>query len=162
VQSKSVERIEVRTARPDDGDAVRRFVVATFAEYGMELDLEGVDRELLRFGEHGEDVDEFVALADGAPVGSVMVAPSERGGWLSKFFVDKRYRGFGIGRRLLGCAVEAGRRRGYSRLDLDTRAFFVEAVHLYEATGWKMSADRSPSCHCDAAFTLDLRGARPD
>jgi GNAT superfamily N-acetyltransferase len=158
----SVERIEIRAARPQDGDTVRRFVLATFAEYGMEADLEGVDSEILRFGEHGEHVDEFVALADGEPVGSVVVSPSERGGWLSKFFVDRRYRGFGIGRRLLARAVDAAVRRGYSRLDLDTRAFFLEAIHLYEATGWKISADRSPSSYCDAAYTLELGGARPD
>jgi GNAT superfamily N-acetyltransferase len=157
-----VTRVEIRDARPEDGDAVRRFVLATFADYGMEPDLDGIDRELLTFGEHGEPVDEFVALVDGRVVGSVMVSPSERGGWLSKFFVDKGYRGLGVGRQLLARAVKAARRRAYRRLDLDTRDFFVEAIHLYESTGWTLSTDRNPSEPCDAAYSLELEDARPD
>lgn len=147
----------IRRARPDDGPAVRRIVFATFDEYGIVADLEGLDKDVLSFGEDPEPVDSYVADVDGSVVGSVMVAPRENGiGWLSKFFVDAACRGRGIGRTLLAQAVESARNRGYRRLELDTRTFFKEAVHLYEATGWKRSEEGPASGPCDALYYLDL------
>jgi len=149
---------QIRRARPDDGQAVRRFVFATFAAYGIEPDLDGVDRAIMRFGELEEPVDEFVAEVDGIVVGSVIVAPhSPAVGWLSKFFVDAGFRGRGIGRKLLEHAVRAARARGYRRLELDTRTMFKEAIHLYEATGWIKSPDPPAARQCDAFYSLDLR-----
>ncbi|HXW75860.1 MAG TPA: GNAT family N-acetyltransferase [Candidatus Eremiobacteraceae bacterium] len=146
----------IRRARPEDGPAVRVFVLETFAAYGIVPDFEGADKDLTEFGEHGDTVDSFVAEVDGKPVGSVMIAPSAANrGWLSKFFVDRAHRGKGIGRTLLACAVEAARARGYRHLDLDTESYFVEAQHLYESTGWKR-VNRAPIERCDASYSLEL------
>ena len=147
----------IRRARPEDGLAVRRFVFATFEEYDIEPDVHGLDKDVMRFGEDPEPVDAFVADVDGVAVGSVMVAPREQGvGWLSKFFVDRAHRGRGIGRALLARAVEAARARGYRRLELDTRTFFKQAVHLYESTGWKRADEAPAEGPCDAIYFLDL------
>src|SRR5438477_3002774 len=136
--SERLAALTIRAARPQDGAAVRRFVFATFEEYDIVPDPEGLDKDVMTFGEHPESVDEFVADVDGVAVGSVMVSPRDGNiGWLSKFFVDATCRGRGIGRALLARAVDAARARGYVRLELDTRMFFKEAVHLYESTGWK-------------------------
>ena len=136
---------------------MRAFVFATFAEYDIEPDLDGLDRDLLTFGELPEPVDAFVAEIDGRPVGSIMIAPTDGGSaWLSKFFVDKGVRGRGVGRALLEHAVDAARSRGYASIGLETRAAFVEAIHLYESTGWKRSA-ASPHGPCEVAYVLDLR-----
>jgi putative acetyltransferase len=152
--------VSIRRARPADGPAVREFVLATFASYGIEPDLEDTDAELVRFGEHGDQVDEFVAVVDDAPVGSVMVMPREDSyAWLSKFFVAQRYRGRGIGRALLARAVEAARARGYRSIGLDTRTAMKEAVHLYEATGWRLDPAGPADGPCEAFYTLDLRPA---
>jgi GNAT superfamily N-acetyltransferase len=151
------DRLLIRKARASDNAAVVRLVIDSLARYGVEADLDGHDKEVAEFGMHDDTIDEFVAVADEEPIGSVMVSPidAERA-WLSKFFVDERYRSRGIGRTLLAAAVDAARRRGYRRIDLDTRAVFVEAIHLYEATGWIASDDRGPSAVCDRAFTLSL------
>lgn len=149
----------IRRARPDDGAAVRRFVFATFEAYGIVPEPESTDKDVMTFGEHGDPVDEFVADVDGEAVGSVMVSPRDDGtGWLSKFFVDDRLRGRGIGRALLERAVAAARERGYRRLELDTRSFFKEAIHLYESTGWTLSAETPELGPCDLIYFLDLEG----
>ena len=147
----------IRRARPDDGPHVRAFVFATFEEYGIVADPDGLDADVMRFGEHDAPVDAFVAEADGAAVGSVMVSPHSEGvGWLSKFFVSRAFRGRGVGRALLAQAVAAARARGYRRLELDTRTFFKEAVHLYVSTGWVLSDEKPRSGPCDAIYFLDL------
>jgi GNAT superfamily N-acetyltransferase len=111
----------------------------------------------VRFGEHGAQIDEFVAESDGAAIGSVMVAPKGAGeGWLSKFFVDARHRGKGVGRALLARAVEAARARGYRRLGLDTRRAMKAAIRLYETTGWRLDPEPPQDGPCEAFYTLDL------
>jgi putative acetyltransferase len=147
----------IRRARPSDGEAVRRIVFGTFEDYGIIPEPDGTDKDVMTFGEHGDPVDEFVADVDGETVGSVMVSPhGDRDGWLSKFFVDSRHRGRGIGRALLARAVAAARERGYRRLELDTRSFFKEAIHLYESTGWSLSPDVPALGPCDVIYILDL------
>jgi len=147
----------IRRARPEDGPAVRAFVFATFEAYGIIPEPESTDKDVMTFGEHGDPIDEFVADIDGVAVGSVMVSPHDGGnGWLSKFFVDARHRGRGIGRALLARAVASARSRGYRRLELDTRTFFKEAIHLYESTGWTLSPDVPALGPCDVIYYLDL------
>jgi len=146
----------IRRARPSDGPAVRRFVFETLEEHGIVPDPDGHDKDVMTFGQDPEPVDAFVADVAGTAVGSIMIAPRDsRTGWLSKFFVDGKHRGCGIGRALLEHAVSAARARGYRRLELDTRTFFREAIHLYESTGWKRDAT-TPAGPCDALYALDL------
>jgi molybdate transport system substrate-binding protein len=146
----------IRRATPADGDAVRRFVFDTLLSYGVEPEPDDHDKDVMTFGQEPEPIDAFVADVDGTAVGSVMVAPRLDGtGWLSKFFVDKAFRGKGIGRKLLDRAVAAARERGYKRLELDTRTYFKEATHLYESTGWRLIPEESHP-PCDAYYFLDL------
>lgn len=149
--------VDIRRAHKADGPEVRRIVFESFVEYGIIADPDGKDSDVMHFGEHGDAFDEFVAVADGVPIGSIMIAPhGERGGWLSKFFVDARFRGRGIGRRLLERAVEAARARGYRDLRLDTRSAMKEAIHLYEATGWRLDPGPHEDGPCDAFYIFDL------
>jgi GNAT superfamily N-acetyltransferase len=148
----------IRRATPDDGPPVRAFVFATLRSYGIEPDPDGLDADVMAFGMHGDGpIDELVAEVDGRVVGSVAVSPAEDGnGHLSKFFVDRAYRGRGLGRLLLAQAVEEARRRGYRRIELATRTAFREAVHLYEATGWRRGPDLPPEYGPDRTYSLDL------
>lgn len=151
----------IRTARPADGEAVRAFVFATLRSYGIEPDPEGLDADVVAFGTAGEEpVAEFVAEVDGVAVGSVQLSPQGDGvAHLSKFFVHAAVRGRGLGRSLLARAVEEARTRGYRRIDLETRTAFREAVHLYEATGWRRGPDLPPDHGPDRTYSLDLKDA---
>ncbi|MGD9891500.1 MAG: GNAT family N-acetyltransferase [Dehalococcoidia bacterium] len=152
----------IRRATPADGPAVRAIVFGTLRSYGIEPDPDGLDADVIAFGAHGDGpIDEFVAVVDGHVVGSVAVSPADdRNGHLSKFFVDGAYRGRGIGRLLLARAVAEARRRGYGHVDLETRTAFQEAVHLYEATGWRRGPDRPPGHGPDRTYRLDLDAER--
>jgi putative acetyltransferase len=146
-----------RRAIPSDGPDVRRIVRETLESYDVEWDPDGHDLDVIAFGEPKNQVLEFVAEMDGHAVGSVIVTPrSDGSGILTKFFVDAAYRGQGIGRPLLGVAVDAARAAGLRRLELDTRTFFHEAIHLYESTGWRPVPGQIEPGGCDLFYALDL------
>jgi ribosomal protein S18 acetylase RimI-like enzyme len=46
------------------------------------------------------------------------------------------YRGRGLGRRLLTAAVDAGRKRGFERIELEVFASNTAAIRLYESAGF--------------------------
>ena len=146
-----------RRAIPTDGPHIRRIVSETLHAYDVEFEPEGHDRDVMDFGEPKDGILEFVAELDGRVVGSVIVTELGDGnGVLTKFFVDAAFRGRGVGRPLLEVAVNAARDAGLHRLELDTRSFFHEAVHLYESTGWRPIPRREGAGSCDLFFALDL------
>lgn len=156
------QSVVIRQARPDDGPAVRAFVFATLRSYGIEPDPEGLDADVMAFGTAGDGpVAELVAVLDGAAVGSIAISRvDDEVAHLSKFFVDARHRGRGIGRRLLVAAVAEAGRRGYRRIDLETRSAYEEAVHLYEATGWRRGPDLPPDYGPDRTYSLTMNAER--
>src|SRR5260370_1236584 len=148
--------VSFRRAVPADREAVIAIVFDTLRSFGYEPEPEGHEADLMEFG-HADDParPEFVAEIDGRIVGSISLRDRGDGtGRISKFFVDQAARGSGIGRALLELAVDAARRRSMRRLDLDTRAKFEAAVHLYESTGWKRGPD--PENGCDRTYELEL------
>ncbi len=150
--------LRIRRAIPADSPAVQHFVFATLRSFGIEPDPEGLDADVVAFGTAGDGAAlEWVADLDGTPVGSIVITPMNAAeGKLSKFFVDASLRGYGIGRRLLAHAVAEAQARGYQRLHLETRTIYLEAVHLYEATGWIRGPDLPPGYGPDRTYTLDL------
>ncbi|HEY5094829.1 MAG TPA: GNAT family N-acetyltransferase [Candidatus Eremiobacteraceae bacterium] len=147
----------IRRAIPADGPIVRGFVFQALLEFGLEVDRDGHDLDVMSFGESKEGVLEFVAELDGRPVGSVIVTPRDDGSAnLSKYYVDSACRGRGIGRPLLEFAVNAARAAGLRRLELDTRPVFHAAIHLYEAMGWTSTPPPATAGRCELYYTLDL------
>lgn len=145
-----------RNALPRDRDAVVALVFATLRSYGIEPDPDGLDADVMRFGDTGDPaVTEFVAELARRVVGSIALRDRGDGsGHISKFFVDATVRGRGIGRRLLELAVSEARRSGLRELDLETRSQFEAAIHLYESTGWERGPD--PKNVCDRTYLLHL------
>lgn len=147
----------IRRAKPEDGAAVHRIVTASLMEFDLALD-EDRDAEVARFGDPDPRTDRFVAEVDGAVVGSIMLAPRAGGdgGWISKFFLDARYRRRGVGRALLARALDAARERGYRRLALHTHTPMTAAIRLYESSGWRHEPDAPGSGPCDRYYAIDL------
>lgn len=80
----------------------------------------------------------FFVYADDVAVACVALIPMEDGTYeLSKMAVSPAMRGLGIGRRLLEYTVEEARRQGIARLFLGSSKRLENAVHLYEAIGFR-------------------------
>ncbi|HME81597.1 MAG TPA: GNAT family N-acetyltransferase [Candidatus Eremiobacteraceae bacterium] len=116
----------------------------------------GLDADAMEFGRVEDPaVVEYVAETGGCVVGSIALRDRGDGsGRISKLFVEQAARGRGIGKTLLRLAVDEAGRRRLRTLDLETRAQFEAAVHLYESTGWKRGPE--PGGSCDRTYRLDL------
>ena len=135
----AAEEIVFRALGPgDDSTAFRTLNEEWITRYFV---LEKKDREtlsdpensILRKGGHI-----LMAYADGAAVGCVALIPVESGVFeLSKMAVAPAQRGRGIGRRLLEYAIEESRRRGIRSLFLGSSTKLANAIHLYEAVGFR-------------------------
>jgi putative acetyltransferase len=80
----------------------------------------------------------FVACVQDEVVGCVALIPLNKGMIeLAKMTVATKWRGFGIGRRLLQYSIEQARDSGATVLFLASNAKLGAAIHLYEAVGFK-------------------------
>jgi putative acetyltransferase len=94
-------------------------------------------------------------------VGCAAVAPAPDGSFeLSKRAVTPAARGRGIGRRLIGAAIDRARELGAARLFLGSSTKLPNAVHLYEAFGFThVPAERialAPYARADVFMELVL------
>lgn len=137
---------------------MQAIVFSTLRGYGITPDPEGLDAAVVAFGTAGDGpVLELAAELGGRVVGSVVIAargPADA--WLSKLFVDTGCRGRGIGRRLLDRAEAEARTRGFTRLHLETRTIYHEAIRLYERNGWVRGPDLLPDHGPDRTYSLTL------
>jgi len=84
----------------------------------------------------------FLALAEGAPVGLVMLQPhGETDGEMNRMFVRDTARGLGLGRKLGEALVAEARAIGYDTVWLDGLYRHVEALPLYESLGFEYYRD---------------------
>jgi GNAT superfamily N-acetyltransferase len=135
-------RFSLRRATPADAAIAARIIAAALAEQSLPFEAEGRDADVATFGSKPEAHD-FVAEQDGKSVGVVSVCPHDTPGvaWVSKLFVAKEARGYGIGRALLRAAHDAARAAGFHTVGLRSRTTFTEALALYAAEGYRPRED---------------------
>ncbi len=102
-----------------------------------------VARELADFCERYDDQHDglWLALADDTVVGSIAIDGSHverEGAHLRWFITSAPVRGAGIGKALLGAAMEFCRSQRYERVTLWTFEGLGAARHLYETFGFKL------------------------
>jgi GNAT superfamily N-acetyltransferase len=135
----------IRHARPEDGRPVRRFVFDILNEYRVAADPDDSDADVMAFGAAADGVVQLVAEVEGEPIGSAILTPyGEAEIKLSKLFLKPEFRGLGLGKEMLRRAEAEASERGYRRISLGTRALYVEAVRLYERSGWLRGPDQPP------------------
>lgn len=82
------------------------------------------------------DTEAWVAEADGAVVGFLLLVAEPDGMLLDNVAVLPSHHGQGVGRALLVLAEDRARAAGRTRIRLYTHVTMVENQRLYERTGW--------------------------
>ena len=88
----------------------------------------------------------------GEAAGSVALRPLEDNiGEVKRLYVRPGFRGYGLGRRLVGDIVAFARAAGYASLRLDTiRGLMAVAENLYQSVGFR---------ECAACYENPIEGA---
>lgn len=145
VQAALPDGVSLRSARPDDAEAV----TSLLSEFGAPRTppAERMEAVLRTFEDHLRRVDAgqgrtTVAELDGAVVGACSLewrAPfwtAERHAWLPDLIVTDAARGRGIGRALLADAMQAAAASGATQLSLESGRTRAAAHGLYRSCGF--------------------------
>ena len=85
---------------------------------------------------HNENARYYVAEKDSLVVGGCGVLMAAGEGNITNVVVDKKFRGQGIGTKMLQYLIEEGERSGLSAFTLEVRVSNVLAIHVYEKLGF--------------------------
>jgi N-acetylglutamate synthase-like GNAT family acetyltransferase len=85
----------------------------------------------------------WIALRDGAVIGTVSVVPKGESLYIRGMAVGPQAREAGVGRALLNCAEEFAVQCGFKSLILSTTPFLSRAIRLYEKYGF-VRCDEGP------------------
>ena len=111
----------------------------------------------------------FLALADGARIGSVRVCRRwNRTAFIEDIKVDRAWRGRGVGTRLMDAAVEWGRAQGLCGASLETQDWNILACRFYMKYGFELCGvdarlyDAFPHARGEQALFFYLPARGPD
>ena len=144
---------EVASDDPAAREATRR--------YFAELDERFPDG----FDPGGPDVPEpgatyVVATSEGVPVayGGIRPLPAagEATAEIKRMWVDRDWRGAGLGTRMLRHLEDLARTQGYARVVLDTNATLREAIAMYERAGYDRIDRYNDNPYAEAFFAKEL------
>lgn len=159
---KPPEGFRLRAATHADGPEVQRLIFGVLREFGLCPEPAATDADLLdidaAYGGRGGWFAVLERESTGALVGSVALLPrSASEVELRKMYLSPEHRGHGLGRFLLGTALDEARRRGFQRMVLETAAALERAVRLYESAGFTRSTAKPHACRCEIVMSLDLQ-----
>lgn len=152
-------RPRLRPATDADSPAVVAVIRRVLRAYRLPFDPDGIDRPLFelesRFSGPGR---RFWVIEDcGRVVGTVAIDRRRRGlAELKKMFLDRRYRGRGLGKRMLRAALDFARRSGYRRVMLETHSSLDEAIGLYRRAGFRRLRRIRVPPRCDELYGMAL------
>jgi putative acetyltransferase len=146
----------VRDARPDEIDAVRRL----FREYERSLDVDlcfqGFEEEVANLpGDYAVELRGALLVAEdgGALCGCVAVRGLPDGACeMKRLYVRPQARGLGVGRALVEEIAARGRSLGYPAMRLDTLPAMEAAQRLYCALGFVEIPPYRPNPVAGASF----------
>jgi putative acetyltransferase len=160
VRQMSVDEISIRELKAgEDATAFRKLNEEWISKFFV---LEAKDREVLgdpktKILDKGGRI--FMVMDGADEVGCVALIPMGDGVYeLSKMAVSPRMQGMGIGRRLLMHSIDEARVMGAKKLFLGSSTKLKNAVHLYEAVGFRHvpEAELPPMAYARADVFMDL------
>ncbi len=149
----------LRDARRGEEAAIQELVRSVLAEFDLEFDLDGQDRDLVDIAASYDDTGGCFRVMEesGRIVGcGGLYRLDDETGELRKMYVLRERRGRGWGRMLLGSLLDEARRRGMTRVTLESHSSLVAARTLYESVGFKVILHRHPTHRVDIAMELRL------
>jgi GNAT superfamily N-acetyltransferase len=152
--------IEVRVASASDVPAVTALVAEVLGEFGLEFGQGSpTDAELYdlpdSYAVNGGSF--WVAVRDGELLGTCGMFPVAPGTYeLRKMYLRGASRGLGIGKQLLGVAIEWTRAQGATRIVLDTTDQMKQAIAFYEAHGFVRDDSQKRATRCTRGYVRVL------
>jgi putative acetyltransferase len=150
--------LSIREAMTGDLPDVIGIVQGVLGEYELPVCGEELSAELGKILEPNGHAPGrlWVALDGDAVVGCAAISPIREGVCeLKRMYLLPTYRGRGLGRRLLGEALDYARER-YQRVELETHTKMEDARRLYGRTGFQKLCSEMRNCGCDQSMYLDL------
>ena len=123
-----------------DLHSVRELWREYWESFDLPLDFQGFGDELLGlpglYGAAGGAL--LLALCDDEPAGTIALRRLDvRAGEVKRLYLRPRFRGYGLGRRLLEAIVERAVAMQYECLYADTLPVMTEALSLYQRAGFE-------------------------
>ena len=140
--------VDIRMATAEDVALILSFIKA-LADYEKRGHQVTADEARLRetlFGKYAY-AETLIAELNGEPAGFALFFHTfstflgQRGLWLEDLFVYPRFRGNGLGRRLLAELAEVARRRGCGRFEWAVLDWNAPAIGFYERMGATLLPD---------------------
>ncbi|MHC4743783.1 MAG: GNAT family N-acetyltransferase [Planctomycetota bacterium] len=152
---------KLRPADNRDCERVAALVFGVLREYNLKPDPDCTDADLKDIqNSYFDRGGAFYVLEDksGSVIGAYGLYPAERTTCeLRKMYLQKSFRGNGLGKLLLEDALANARRMGFVRMTLETASVLVEAIGLYRSYGFVEYKPEHLSARCDQAFVLELK-----
>ena len=152
--------IKLRSASNKDGQKIKELVFSVLSEYGLKPDVDSTDSDLDDIETNYINRNGIFELAEDnegnvyATMGLFKIDSDACE--IRKMYINKNYRGKGIGKFLLLRCIEKAKMLGYKKIILETASALQEAIGLYTKHGFKRYCPEHLSGRCDQAYYLDL------
>jgi putative acetyltransferase len=151
----------IRDWQPGDRDAAFHLVSSVLTEYGLQPEPQGCDRDLCEVEQsYWQTGGEFWVVEQHSNlVGTAGYYPAQRGVAaveLRKMYLLPAIRGQGLGRFLLYQLEAAIASRGFQQIWIETSSKLVEAIGLYESSGYQPSSGTETK-RCDRVYLKELQ-----
>lgn len=156
--------LRLRPVRDADGPALQAMIFGCLAEFGMQPEHDGIDRDLETLEATYAGGAFWVAVNEaGQIVASVGLLPLATPGHyeLRRMYLAAGYRGRQLGRALLGTALHWARQHGAGYLELETATVLEAARHLYLWAGFQPVTGDLETRRCDQRMGLRLTTPEP-
>jgi GNAT superfamily N-acetyltransferase len=149
----------LRKATSADGPAVWTLIAGILRSYGITPNLETTDLDLADIeANYWDRKGAFFVLLNGQEVIGTVALHHETDAVceLCRMYLAPRYRGQGLGRRMLDHSLRAARQSGFKEMRLKTASVLVEAISLYKRAGFTPIEGAKPCGNCDLVMRRSL------
>lgn len=155
-----IEPFGFRKAENNDRTEIYRLVETVLGNYGLKMDPEGTDKDLLDLNEsYFKNNGWFEIIEDQQKriIGSYgLFKINAEICELRKMYLYPEFQGLGFGKKMLNKAVSKAKELGYKEIILETNKLLNQAIGLYKKYGFVEFNSGHLSERCNLAMKLKL------